>query len=175
MPINHLSAWEGNGERLGRHLVFFLHKHYEIKWNMSFYRNSIQNRVIISVSIFINTVNIANASSAQWMNTHGNVTAFSTYAKHLYPSKGSFFKAGYFSSKQGLHLRKMVCALVVIYMHHFPLLCVACDTVPTAGLTEGAELGNETNCLHFLRVQPLRGTPMNITQLKRQQICDSGK
>lgn len=64
-----------------------------------------------------------------------------------------------------------VCA--VLYMHQFPVLCVACDTVPTAGMTEGAELGTETNCLHFLRVQPLQGTPMNITQLKRQQICDS--
>ena len=45
----------------------------------------------------------------------------------------------------------------------------------TAGMTEGAEVGNETNCLHFLRVQPLQGTPMNITPLKPQQICDSGK
>lgn len=49
-----------------------------------------------------------------------------------------------------------VCA--VIYVHQFPVHRVACDTVPTAGMTEGAELGNETNCLHFLRVQPLQGT-----------------
>lgn len=69
----------------------------------------------------------------------------------------------------------MVCVCVVIYRHQFLMLCVACDTVPTAGMTEGAELGNETNCLHFLRAQPLQGTPMNITQLKQQQICDSGK
>lgn len=30
-------------------------------------------------------------------------------------------------------------------------------TVPTAGMTEGAEVGNGTNCLHFLWVQPLQG------------------
>lgn len=71
---------------------------------------------------------------------------------------------------------RYVCELfAVIYMHHFLVLCVACDTVQTAGMTEGAEVGNETNCLHFLRVQPLQGTPANITQLKPQQICDSGK
>lgn len=69
-----------------------------------------------------------------------------------------------------------VCKLfAVVYMHHFLPLCVACDTAQTAGMTEGAEVGNETNCLHFLRVQPLQGTPMNITPLKPQQICDSGK
>ncbi len=62
-----------------------------------------------------------------------------------------------------------------IYMHRLPVLCVACDTVQTAGMTEGAEVGNETNCLHFLRVQPLQGAPMNITLLKPQQICDGGK
>lgn len=50
-------------------------------------------------------------------------------------------------------------------MHRFPVLSVACDTAQTAGMTEGAEVGNETNCLHFLRVQPLRGTPMNITEM----------
>jgi len=33
--------------------------------------------------------------------------------------------------------------------------------------------GNETNCFHFLRVQPLQGAPVNVTQL--QQICNSGK
>lgn len=60
-------------------------------------------------------------------------------------------------------------------MHQFLVLRVACDTAQTAGMTEGAELGNETNCLHFLRVQPLQGTLMNITRLKPQQICDSGK
>lgn len=54
----------------------------------------------------------------------------------------------------------------VIYMHQFLVLCVACDTVQTAGMTEGAELGNKTNCLHFLGERPLQGTPMNITQLK---------
>lgn len=69
-----------------------------------------------------------------------------------------------------------VCKLfAAIYMHRFLVLCVACDTAQTAGMTEGAEVGNETNCLHFLRVQPLQGTPMNITPLKPQQICDSGK
>lgn len=50
-------------------------------------------------------------------------------------------------------------------MHQLLVLRVACDTVQTAGMTEGAKLGKETNCLHFLRVQPLQGTPMNITEM----------
>lgn len=33
----------------------------------------------------------------------------------------------------------------------------SCDTGLSAGMTEGGELGNKTNCLHFLRLQPLRG------------------
>lgn len=71
---------------------------------------------------------------------------------------------------------RYVCELfAAIYMHRFLVLCVACDTVQTAGMTEGAEVGNETNCLHFLRVQPLEGTPMNITPLKPQQISASEK
>lgn len=44
---------------------------------------------------------------------------------------------------------------------------MASDTVQTAGVTEGAQLENQTNCLHFLRVQPLQGTPLNVTQLER--------
>lgn len=46
---------------------------------------------------------------------------------------------------------RYVCQLFAITsMHQLLVLRLAYDTEPTAGMTEGAGVGNETNCLHFL-------------------------